>query len=293
MRDDLALVQTVDFFTPIVDDPFTFGEIAGANAVSDIYAMGGVPMTALNICAFPSGLDLDAAREILRGGAKKMEEAGAVIVGGHTVDDPEIKFGMAVTGTINPKEIITNRGARPGDVLFLTKPIGTGIVSTALKKERASEEQVREIVLSMTMLNRDAAALARTHGAHAMTDITGFGLLGHALEMANASNVTIEISCSRVPLFGGVETLAQKGFITGCGRKSRSWYSTHGIVFHGVKDESVDILFDSQTSGGLLISLQEDRAMAIAEAFTDAGLTRAARVGRILPRGDVIVKVIP
>ena len=293
LREDLALVQTVDFFTPIVDDPFTFGEVAGANAMSDIYAMGGVPLTALNICAFPSDLDPDAARDILRGGAAKAAEAGVVIIGGHTVEDQELKYGLAVTGTIDPRKIMTNKGAKPGDVLFLTKPIGTGIISTAGKMGMASPEQLQEIISAMKELNRDSSALSLKHGARAMTDVTGFGLIGHALEMARASNVTIEFSYSQVPLFSGVVELAKKGYITGCGRKSKSYYGTLGIVLEGMEDEAVDILYDAQTSGGLLISIPEEKAEGFAGSLSEAGITRAGRVGRVLLKGDANVRVGP
>jgi len=293
LKDDLAIVQTVDFFTPIVDDPFTFGEVAGANAMSDIYAMGGVPLTALNICAFPSDLDPDAARDILRGGASKAAEAGVVIIGGHTVEDRELKYGLVVTGTVDPRKILTNKGAMPGDVLFLTKPIGTGIIATAGKMGMASPEQLQEIITAMTVLNRDSSALALKYGARSMTDITGFGLIGHALEMARASNVMIEFSYSRIPLFSGVAELAKKGYITGCGRKSRSYYGTLGIVLEGIEDEAVDILYDAQTSGGLLISISEDRAEGFARSLNEAGITRAGRVGRVLTGGGANVRVKP
>jgi len=248
---DLALVQTVDFFTPIVDDPFTFGAIAAANSLSDVYAMGGTPLTALSILAWPGSHDLEDLEEILLGGAAKMREAGCVILGGHSVTDPEIKFGYAVTGTIHPDHVKTNAGARPGDTLILTKRIGTGVISTALKRGIASQDHVDKSIQSMLTLNRAACLAMDGLEIHAVTDVTGFGLLGHAREMAMASNVTLEIDGSLVQFLDGAVDYAQAGAIPGGLNNNRDF------VAECVTGSPVDLLYDPQTSGGLLISLPE------------------------------------
>jgi selenide,water dikinase len=224
LRDDLAIVNTVDFFTPVVDDPYTFGAISATNSLSDVYAMGGVPVTALNVVCFPRAeLDDDVLSEILRGGSDKAAEAGVVIVGGHTVDDPEIKYGMAVTGTIHPGRIVRNVGARPGDALVLTKPLGTGILTTALKRETLSDAGYRAVVASMSTLNRSAAEAMLATGVHAATDVTGYGLLGHAYEMAHGNGVTLRFEASSLPLFPDLAELVAAGFLTGGCKRNRSW----------------------------------------------------------------------
>jgi selenide,water dikinase len=283
-----ALVQTVDFFTPIVDDPYIYGQIAAANALSDIYAMGGRPLTALAIAAFPQeGLEPGTIRKIFRGGFDKLREAGVSLLGGHTVQDQEIKFGYAITGAIDPSRVLTNAGARAGDVIFLTKPLGTGIVGTAIKFDRAEPALVEEAVQSMRALNRAAAeALERlpAGAVHACTDITGFGLAGHGSEVARASAVTLEIELSRVPVFTGVDRMVAANRSGGL--------STNLEHFgDGVKSELPDLspmaaayslLFDPQTSGGLLVTVAPDAADRATAAFLERGVA-ATRVGSVVP----------
>jgi selenide,water dikinase len=291
-----ALVQTVDFFTPIVDDPYTYGEIAAANALSDIYAMGGRPLTALAIAAFPiEGLDHEAIRAIFQGGFSKLREAGVALLGGHTVQDPEIKFGYAVTGAVDPARIISNAGANPGDVLFLTKPIGTGLIATALKFDRLAAPAAEEAVQSMRLLNRAAAEALQALPAgivHACTDITGFGLAGHASEMARASGVTLAIDASTVPLFSGVLALAAANRSGGLG--SNLDYFGPGVrVDPGVGPDLETVLFDPQTSGGLLIAVSPESADLVAGRMQTAGVA-AHRVGQAVTRtAEVDVHVRP
>jgi selenide, water dikinase len=291
-----ALVQTVDFFTPIVDDPYTYGEIAAANALSDVYAMGGRPLTALAIAAFPKeGIERDTIRAIFQGGFDKLREAGVSLLGGHTVQDPEIKFGYAVTGAIDPARVLSNGGARSGDVLLLTKALGTGIVATALKFDRADAHAGAAAVESMRTLNRAAAeALQRVPAGsvHACTDITGFGLLGHASEMAAASDVTIAIAAAGVPVLPGARELALQNRSGGLG--SNEAHFGHAIrVGPGVADEILTLLYDPQTSGGLLIAAARDAADEVHAQLTAAGV-RAARIGGVEPRAaGVRVRVLP
>jgi selenide,water dikinase len=244
----LALVQTVDFFTPIVDDPYTFGAIAAANSLSDVYAMGGKPLTALSVLCYPGKGDIDVLREILRGGSEKMAEAGCVLLGGHSVSDDEIKFGYAVTGTIDPNRLWTNAGARSGDVLMLTKRLGTGVVTTALKRGIASEEHVTAAIRSMLTLNQAPAV------AHGCTDVTGFGLLGHAREMALASEVTLEIEVDRLPFLAGALDYARAGAVPGGTRNNREFVEPCVALEREIAPELEALLYDPQTSGGLLIS---------------------------------------
>ncbi len=265
VRDDLALVQTVDFFTPIVDDPYDFGRIAAANALSDIYAMGALPLTALNIAAFPTD-DLDPAilGRILAGGAAIAAEAGVAILGGHTIKDAEPKYGMAVTGTVHPDRIVTNAGARPGDLLLLTKPLGTGILTTALKRGRIDEAALAPAVAQMTTLNARAAAAMVAHGAHAATDVTGFGLLGHARELALASGVSLIIQAGAVPTYAGVLDLIAAGCIPGGSHDNAAHHAAFTRFEDGVSTEQRLLLSDATTSGGLLIAAAPDDARAIA-----------------------------
>ena len=280
-----ALVQTVDFFTPIVDDPYIYGEIAAANAVSDVYAMGGRPLTALAIGGFPKDdLDADTIRQIFKGGFDKLREAGVVLLGGHTVQDREIKFGYAVTGAIDPARVLTNAGARPGDVLLLTKPIGTGVVGTAIKFERMTAQQAEPAITSMRTLNRAAAAALTAMPAgtvHACTDVTGFGLLGHATEMARASQVTIAIDAARVPLFDGVLEIATAN--RSGGMASNEEHFQVGVRVRGDIDRSLRaLLFDPQTSGGLLVAVDPHTAAELDAVLTAAGVV-AARIGTVEP----------
>ena len=255
LRDDLALVQTADFFTPIVDDPYDFGRIAATNALSDVYAMGGTPVSALNLVAFPlETLGGDVLREILRGGHDAVEAAGAAIVGGHSIDDPEPKYGLAVTGTVHPGEVTTNAGGRPGDDLFLSKPLGGGVVSTAAKRGLATEEVIAAAVEVMTTLNADAAAAAKDAGAHAVTDVTGFGLLGHLHELALASGCAAEVDAGAVPAIDGVlELLADEVAVAGGTRRNREWARSFAS-FDGVAAEREWLVVDAMTSGGLLVA---------------------------------------
>jgi len=283
-----ALVQTVDFFTPIVDDPYAYGQIAAANALSDVYAMGGRPLTALAIAGFPKdGIEPDVIRAIFRGGFDKLREAGVSLLGGHTVQDPEIKFGYAVTGAIDPARILTNAGARPGDVLFLTKPLGTGIVGSAIKFDRATPPMIEEAVASMRTLNRAAAeALARlpADAVHACTDVTGFGLAGHASEMAAASGVLLEIDIKAIPAFRTVARVAWKTDLWPGGLKTNQAHFEARIEPYPPFEADEFLLpgailvYDPQTSGGLLVAAASTAADEVGAALQAAGVT-TARVG--------------
>jgi selenide, water dikinase len=272
---DCALVQTVDFFTPIVDDPWTFGAIAAANALSDVYAMGGKPLSSLTILCWPAHGDINELEAILQGGAAVMKEAGCVILGGHSINDEEVKFGYAVTGTISPDRILTNAGARPGDALLFTKRIGTGVITTALKRGTAREEHVAAAVEQMRTLNNAACEAMLRFDTHGCTDVTGFGLLGHAREMALASGVTLEIEHAAIPLLPGAIDYARAGCISGGLVNNREFVSS---CVEG--DVSDPLLFDPQTSGGLLIAIAENDAAAFARACPPA-----VRIGRVLAKG--------
>ena len=270
---ELALVQTVDFFTPIVDDPYDFGQVAAANAISDIYAMGGKPLTVLNIVAFPiHTLDKQVLADMLRGAADKVKEAGATLVGGHSIDDKEPKFGLAVTGLVHPGKVRTNAGARPGDKLILTKPIGVGILTTSIKKDQLSGEEVARVTRVMTTLNKTAAETMEPYEVHACTDVTGFGLLGHASEMAKGSGAGIRIAKSKVPVLPRVRELAEAGFVPG-GTKNNYAHLEGSVTF----DEGIDqidqwILCDAVTSGGLLISVASSAADELLGKLREAGV---------------------
>jgi selenide,water dikinase len=269
-----AIVQTVDFFTPIVDDPFIYGQIAAANALSDIYAMGGRPVTALAIAGFPDKvLDPDTIRQIFLGGYDKLREAGVALLGGHTVRDPEVKFGYAITGAVDPDRIWANAGAREGDRLILTKRLGTGIVGTAIKKGTASEALIAAAVQSMTTLNRRAAEVLQQFAAsiHGATDVTGFGLIGHATEMARASRVSIAIDTSRLPLLPEVSAFAPRNRSGGMGT-NRDHFA-EGVVADDIPADLLDVCYDPQTSGGLLVAVDGPQAEAIHAALESAGVT--------------------
>ncbi|MBY0508142.1 MAG: selenide, water dikinase SelD [Bryobacteraceae bacterium] len=268
---ELALVQTVDFFTPIVDDPYTFGAIAAANALSDVYAMGGRPLSALSILAYPDGGDLDDLEAILRGGGDKLREAGCVLLGGHSVKDEEIKFGYAVTGTVHPDQVLTNAGARLGDELYLTKPLGTGIIATAHKRGLANETDVAAAIASMLTLNQ--GPLPEAHG---VTDVTGFGLLGHAREMALASGVSLEIDWRAVEFLPGALDYSRAGAIPGGLKNNRDFAGCDVAVADDVPPEIAHLLYDPQTSGGLLV----------------AGTSPVGRrIGRVVPKGEKAIWV--
>jgi len=284
-----ALVQTVDFFTPIVDDPYVYGQIAAANSLSDVYAMGGRPLTALAIAAFPSeGLDEHVMRDVFRGGLDKLREAGVALLGGHTVRDNEIKFGYAITGAIDPDRVLSNAGARPGDVLFLTKPLGTGVIGTAIKFDRAPAAAVDAAVRAMVTLNRAAAeALCSLPGSvHGCTDITGFGLIGHASEMAAASQVTIVIEADAVPLLPGARDLVAAN--RAGGMETNQSYFPVSLRAGEVDADVLLLLYDPQTSGGLLAAVAARRAEEVAHAFAARGVP-AVRIGRVEASSDARV----
>lgn len=287
LRPDLALVQTVDFFPPIVDDARDFGRIAAANSLSDCYAMGGKPVTALAIAGFP-GKKLSASilGQIFAGGAEKVLEAGAVIVGGHTVEDVEIKYGLAVTGTIHPAQVVSNAGARPGDLLILTKPLGMGTISTALKRQAADDATVVQAVETMATLNRDASEVMLELGARGATDITGFGLLGHAYEMAESSGVTLSIQPASVPIAPGALELARRGFLSGGARRNREYAGDKVSSMLPIEKTLEDLLYDSETSGGLLISLPPEAASELVRRLRAKGHVHTTMIGEVLPRGE-------
>jgi selenide,water dikinase len=278
----LALVQTVDFFPPLVDDPFLFGRIAAANSLSDVYAMGGAPVSALNIVGFPDKeLPLSVLSDILRGGADACAEAGAAVLGGHSVRDAEVKFGLAVTGRVDPDRLVTNRAARPGDVLVLTKPLGTGVAVTANKKGLIPADAFAAATASMARLNRAACEVMIAHGVRAATDVTGFGLLGHAGGMAVSSGVTLEIDSAAVPMLPAVRELGAAGGFTRAAKSNAEFYADRLAVAPGVPDDTVKALFDAQTSGGLLMCVPPDRLDALLRDLHSRGIADAAAVGRV------------
>lgn len=290
LRPDLAIVNTVDFFTPVVDDPFTFGQIAAANALSDVYAMGADPVTALNIVGFPKGaLEIEVLAEILKGGAERARAAGAVVIGGHSIIDPELKYGMAVTGVVHPDRVIRNNGVKVGDVLVLTKALGTGIITTALKQRKASRASVRVAVASMVALNGPASRIARRFAVHACSDVTGFGLLGHAAEMAMGSGVTIVLDSAALPLLPGARRLAEQGFLTGGGRRNIAYLADKVVVEPAVCEALREIAFDPQTSGGLLLALPARAASTLVRKLRVGGIDVATIVGRACAKRDAWV----
>jgi selenide, water dikinase len=284
VADDLALVQTVDYFTPVVDDPFDFGRVAAANALSDVYAMGAEPFMALNLVGFPTAtLPLSILHDILRGGAEICREAEVAIVGGHSIDDPEPKFGLAVTGRVRPDDLWRNSTARDGDFLVLTKPLGIGILTTAIKRGKLSPEEIRAVVDLMATLNRDAARAGREAGVHAATDVTGYGLLGHLHEMTQGSGLEAEVWASEVPvLTPRVRELAGAGVVPGGTRKNLRFVVEKGAVFEpGISSEEEIVLADAQTSGGLLFAVGENRLEPLVNALRGRGTPAAAVVGRL------------
>jgi len=292
LTDDLAIVETLDFFTPIVDDPYSFGQVAAANALSDVYAMGGRPLTAMNIVCFPvKTMDISVLREILSGGLEKVHEAGAIVVGGHTVEDAELKYGLSVTGVIHPEKVVHNSGARDGDKLILTKPLGTGIISTAIKGGVATAGAEAKIVKSMATLNQKASELMQEVGVHACTDITGFGLLGHVGEMIDESDVGMVIHSAAVPFFPETRKYAEMGMIPGGLHRNRDFRSHMVTIKKTVPDYMADILFDPQTSGGLFISVAPEKAQGLLEKMHRAGIPEAVIVGEVVakPKGKIMV----
>lgn len=288
LTDDIALVQTIDFFPPVVDDPYLYGQIAAANSLSDVYAMGGKPLTGLNLTGYPDDQDpeMQWLGEICRGGAERFQAAGAVIVGGHTVRDQEIKFGYAVTGIVHPKKVMTNAAARPGDRLVLTKALGTGFVTSAHKAGNCPKEAFDAAVASMTQLNDVACFTMQEHEPHSVTDITGFGLAGHAFEMAEGSGTTIVLDLERLPLLAGAAKLARKPYLTRASA-SNAAYVARGLRKEGKLDPvRLEFCFDAQTSGGLFISLPAEQADRLVARLHDKGITAAAVVGEVVDRQD-------
>ncbi len=289
---ELALIQTVDFFTPIVNDPHLFGQIAATNALSDVYAMGGRPLTAMNVCCFPvKELPPEVFREILRGGLEKVHEAGAVLAGGHSVEDPELKYGLSVTGIVHPDKLVTNAGLRPGQVLVLTKPLGTGVIATALKAGLASAAGVAQAVALMTTLNSGAGEVMAEQGVTGATDITGFGLLGHALELAKASGLGLEIVAGAVPILSEAREMAAMGLVP-LGSHANRGFCEHSLIIAGAADAVLlDLLADAQTSGGMLMGLDPERVEPALAGLRARGLTPAV-IGRagVGPAGSLTLR---
>lgn len=286
------MIQTVDFFTPIVDDPYLFGQIAAANSLSDVYAMGGVPKVALNIVGFPNCLDPSVLGDILQGGADKVKEAEAVLVGGHSVQNDEPQYGLCVSGFVHPDRIWKNYGSRPGDALILTKPIGNGLVNTAVKADMVSQQALDEAILGMRSLNRIAAEVLSRYEIHACTDITGFGLIGHGLEMADASGAALLLETRKIPYITDAGSFAKMGLVPAGSYKNRG-YAGKRVMSDGVADHLLDLLYDPQTSGGLLASVPQEQAEDILKALDEAGLpTRAAVIGTVVPKEKYSIIVV-
>ncbi len=293
LSDDLAVIQTLDFFTPIVDDPYIFGQVAAANALSDVYAMGGKPLTAMNIVCFPvKTMDMSILREILTGGLAKLHEAGVTLVGGHSVEDKELKYGLSIMGVAHPQKVILNTGARVGDRLILTKQLGTGIINTALKGGVADEVAVSKAVKCMVTLNGKASELMLTVDVHACTDVTGFGLLGHACEMIEGTDVGMVIYSSQVPFFPEVKELSEMGMIPGGLHRNREFRISMVEISPEIPLFMVDVLFDPQTSGGLLISVPGAEAEPLLDRMHKEGIEEAAIIGEVVaePKGRIVVK---
>jgi selenide,water dikinase len=293
ISDDLAMIQTVDFFTPVVDDPYAFGQIAAANALSDIYAMGGVPKTALNLVAFPIALmDISILRQIMQGGLDKMKEADVVVLGGHSVEDSELKFGFSVTGFVHPNQVLIKRNLKKGDRLVLTKPLGTGIINTAIKGNLASKEITESVTRLMATLNQKAADIMKRFPVHACTDITGFGLLGHLAEMVVDSGLAIRLDSSKIPVIHEALEYAAMGLVPAGAYKNREFREPMVEVAFSVDRSFADVLYDPQTSGGLLICVDRQDAEELVESLRSAGMERAASIGKVIsePKGKIVVK---
>jgi selenide,water dikinase len=293
LSDELAIIQTIDFITPIVDDPYIFGQIAAANSLSDVYTMGGKPITAMNVVCFPTKTqDISVLGEILQGGLDKLREAGAALVGGHSIEDPELKYGLSVTGVVHPANLITKEGARIGDKLIITKPLGTGIVSTALKGGMAGKEAVAHITASMTTLNKRASELMLESGVHACTDITGFGLLGHACGMIENSMVGIEINIAAIPVFPEVRGFAEMGLVPGGTHRNKEFRFNMIEQASVLGDDIWSILFDPQTSGGLLICIASADADTLLTNLHRHGIEDAAIIGEVIeePKGRITLR---
>ena len=289
INDEMAMIQTLDFFTPVVDDPYTFGQIAAANSLSDIYAMGGKPTLALNIVCFPTCISMDVLGEILRGGADKVIEAGAIVIGGHSVDDNEPKYGLSVTGFVHPDKILKNYGCEVCDVLILTKPLGTGIVNTAIKGGVASVNAYNQAVKVMTTLNKYAGEIIASHEINACTDITGFGIMGHCFEMAKASKVTLKLWKDKIPYIKEAKEYAEMGLVPAGSYKNRD-YIKGEYEIRNVEPWMEDIIFDPQTSGGLLVSCTKKEAEKLIEELSKLEL-KSEIIGEVLPYGDKYIIV--
>lgn len=291
INDEQAVILTLDFFTPVVDDPFTFGQIAAANSLSDVYAMGGTPVVAMNIACFPGCLPEAILGEILRGGADKVKEAGALVVGGHTVEDNEPKYGLSVMGLVHPQRVVSNAGACAGDVLVLTKPLGIGIINTAVKGDVTSEESYRKNVEVMSYLNKDACQAMLKVGVSSCTDITGFGLLGHAAEMAEASGVTLKIYSAKLPIMEESLDLARMGIIPGGAYRNRDYLKNKVVIKGKIIPGMEDIMYDPQTSGGLLIALPESKTGYLMEELKKVNRTPFGIIGRVKKRTEYLIEV--
>lgn len=292
ISDSLALIHTVDFFTPIVDDPYLYGQIAAANSLSDVYAMGGTPVSAMNIVAFPVAcMDIGILREILRGGVDKMNEANTTLLGGHTIEDQEIKYGLAVTGTVDPRRVVLTSGAQPGDRLILTKPLGTGIANTAVKRACASPELVERVQSAMATLNHKAAEVMKNFRVHACTDVTGFGLLGHLAELVLHSGVGARIEAGSVPVFPGVLELARDGVVPGGTRRNLEFREAMLAWDEKVSNEHRLVLFDAQTSGGLLMAVAESDARQLLTTLHTSGVREARMIGTICADDRHVIRV--
>ena len=293
LNSDLALVQTLDFFTPIVNDPYHFGRIAAANALSDVYAMGGRPLTAMNIVCFPiTDMPKEVLKEILQGGLEKIREANALLVGGHSVDDPELKYGLSVTGIVHPDKILTNKGARVGDQLILTKPVGTGIVATAIKGKLASQKALDTMIEVASTLNDKASQIMLKYDTHACTDVTGFGLGGHLLEMTRAGDVEIAIYAEKIPIMSDAKEYALMGLIPAGSYATKHFCENSVEIKPQVETVLTDLIFDPQTSGGLLISIAPDQAVACLKELRDEGIESAEIIGEVIgshPKGRLLI----
>ncbi len=290
--DEKALILTTDFFTPVVDDPYTFGQIAAANSLSDVYAMGGRPVTAMNIVCFPTCLPLDVLTEILKGGADKVAEAGAIVIGGHTVEDDVPKFGLSVMGMVHPEKIAANTGAKEGDYLILTKPLGIGIINTAIKADLADDELRSKAIFNMAYLNKDACEAMLEVGINGCTDITGFGLLGHAYELAEGSNVTIELWSDCLPILEESIDLAKMGIIPAGAYNNAKYLEGKISLSKEIEQHTVDIMYDPQTSGGLLISVSKDKHEALMEKLKQKNKCDFAVIGRVKNKSNYAIEVL-
>ena len=292
LEGDRYILQTVDFFTPIVDDPYMYGQIAAANSISDIYAMGGTPLFALNILGFPiNDLPIEILSKILQGGADKAKEAGVSIIGGHSIDDKEPKYGLVVTGEVSQDQLVKNSGAEPGDAILLTKPLGTGIITTGIKKEQASAESISAAVDSMALLNKLAGSMLNEHSVHAATDVTGFGLLGHAAELCRNSNVAMQINYSDLKFLPGTKQLAQQDNIPGGTKRNLSYASQFTHFAESITELHQLMIADSQTSGGLLIALPQERADKFLINYNDKASISAFQIGKVTEKSEILITV--